>query len=177
MNRDLADPEKIEAHIASKKKYKSLTTKNREIIISELRKTTNQFCPFCGNLGDYVDTWTIEHFYESQQKNPQRQCDWYNFIHASAVVNHPFDFSLEYPNVYSPEEVDFAQIFEMNILLFYIQPKDLDDQKAWNTIRRFKLNSGNLINQRKLWWKNKSDYLITSEYPYCEYINPWFTHD
>lgn len=158
MDRKKANLNKIKLVIGKKTKYSSLTAENKEIILEELRKTTNNFCPFTGDWHPKCRNWSIEHFYFCQSRFPEKQCEWTNFIHCVGDANVNFAIELDYPNVYSPEEIDYLEVLMCNIFTGKILPKNQDDQKAQNTIKRFSLNSKPKCDSRKNWFKDKNKW-------------------
>ena len=170
MYRNKADFAKVKKVLGKKTKYSSLTTSEREIILEELLKTTNGFCPFTGSMYPKDRNWTIEHFYHCQARFPEKQCDWNNFIHCVGDANQNFDPQLDYPNVYSPEDVDYVEVLIYNLLTGEILPKKINDQKAKNTIERFKLNQKAKCDCRKDWFEDKNKYQ-NEPFPFCEYFS------
>ncbi len=168
MDRKKANLETIHKAIGKKEKYTSLKTEDKTIIINELLKTTNNFCPFTGDLSPKTRSWTIEHFYH-RQSNKQRETDWFNFIHCVADANINFDSKYNYPNVYSPEEVDYLDVLVCN-LLFEIEPKITEDAKAKNTIIRYDLNNPRKIKSREDWFDDIKKYNLKPPFPFSEYL-------
>ena len=169
MDRSKADFEKVKKVIGKKTKYSSLTTKDRDIILEELRKTTNNFCPFSGDWHPKCRNWSVEHFYFCQSRFPKKQCDWNNLIHCVGDANQNFDIKLDYPCVYSPEEINYLEVLIYNEFTGEILPKALNDERAKNTIIRFKLNQKPKCDCRKSWFKDRNMYQ-NEPFPFSEYF-------
>lgn len=171
VDRSKANYELIKKTIGKKLQYSSLDTHDKQIIIKELLKTTNNFCPFTGTLSPIERSWTIEHFYP-QCRFKEKQLDWINLFHCIGDANlSEIQYRQEWdpPSVYSPEEVDYVQVLICDMYSFQIKPIDSNDQKAINTIARYNLNSIGKKQSREYWFRNKDKYL--NEYhPFYEYF-------
>ena len=182
MIRNKANAEIIKKIIGKKTNYSSLSVDDRKNILIELLKTTNQFCPFTGLIfPEYMD-FTIEHFYYQQARFPKKQLDWNNWIPCARNANKPpitkkdFIEEFDYPNVYSPEKVDYIDVLEYNPLNDEIRPKKSSNISiAMNTIKRFGLNDYNKKVAREHYFKRrKNGEINTSKYCFCEYIEKYF---
>ena len=179
LNRTKADMNLVNSTIKNKKKYNSLKTNERDIILIELRKTTDQVCPFSGDTFPKNIDWTIEHFYpKGIPKYEHRELDWSNLFHCVRYANVNFVINNEiealiYPNVYSPDEIDYVSILIFNPLTGEIEASLEDDQRAINTILRYRLNSDNLIKKRldcyEDYFDDKERYLSKKQ-PFYEYF-------
>jgi hypothetical protein len=167
MIRIKADYERVKNAIGKVTKYKKISTDNKKIIIEELLKTTDNFCPFTGDLSPKARNWTIEHFYE-RQSNGRRCTDWTNFIHCVSDANINFDSQYDYPYVYCPEKVDYIKVLRCN-LLGEIEPINTGDELAENTIIRFGLNHPQKIKCRNDWFNDKDKYK-GEPFPFSEYF-------
>ncbi len=181
MIREKANAEIIQKIIGKKTKYDSLSVNDRENILIELLKTTNQFCPFTGFLYPQYPDFSIEHFYYQQARFPEKQLDWNNWIPCARNANKPpitkkdFKEEFDYPDVYSPEDIDYVDILKYNPLNFEIVPKNDNDEKATNTIKRFGLNDYNKKDAREDYFnRRKNGEFNSSKYCFYEYIEKYF---
>jgi hypothetical protein len=170
MIRSKADENIILSAIGSTEDYSKFKSSQRQIVIVELLKTTNNFCPFTGDWFPKARNWTIEHFYYPKSVNRDKEMDWKYWIHCVSDGNKNFSKnSYDHTNVYSPEVVDYCDVLEYVEFTGYIRPKNTDDAKALNTINRFKLNHPLLVKCRKSWFDDKEKY-ENEPFPFCEYF-------
>ena len=153
-----------------RKSYSKFKSAQKQIVISELLKTTDNFCPFTGDLSPKARNWTIEHFYYPKSENKDKEMNWKYWIHCISDANKNFSRNnFDYHNVYSPEEVNYCDVLVYVEFTGYIRPKDTSDLKALNTIIRFKLNHPDLVKSRKDWFEDK-DLYQNKPFPFCEYF-------
>ena len=148
INRDLANLDIVNSILFKKTSYRTLARKNE--LLEELLKTTEEHCPFSGVLYDIFYSFNVEHFYP-KSIYLEKQCEWENLMPCASIHNKNFgkDKNLLYPNVYSPNEVDYVEKLKYNAITGKIEPRTSNDQVALNTIKRYYLNDKNVINARK----------------------------
>ena len=179
LDRSKANMNLIKNAIRKQKVYDNICKKDKTIILLELRKTTEQVCPFTGDTYPQNIDWTIEHFYpKSIAEYKHLQLEWTNLFHCVRYANINFLNEerlgdLIYPNIYSPDETDYSTIFIFNPVTGKIRNKFDNDQRANNTIRRYKLNSLDLIEKRKCCYEdycNNKEYYKNKKQPFYEYF-------